>query len=102
MSGNAALDWTILSVSLFNTMLLLWLGLTVLLNADHVPPKPTQGWVTGEIITDPVTLAIPADLPPGEYPIEVGLYDAADPAFTRLPLDNGGTRLILPQPLEVK
>jgi hypothetical protein len=75
---------------------------TVLLNADHVPPKPTQGWVTGEIITDPVTLAVPADLPPGEYPIEVGLYDAAEPAFTRLPLTDGDTRFILPQPLTVE
>jgi signal transduction histidine kinase len=35
MSGNFALDWAILSVSLFNTIVLLWLGLTVLLNAER-------------------------------------------------------------------
>ncbi len=71
-------------------------------NADHLPPKPTQGWVTGEIVADPVTLTIPADLPPGDYRIEVGLYDAAEPAYPRLPLSNGETRLILPQPVRVQ
>jgi GAF domain-containing protein len=35
MSGERWLDWAILAVSLFNTMLVLWLGLTVLLNADR-------------------------------------------------------------------
>ena len=34
MTGNFVLDWTILAVSLFNTILLLWLGLTVFLNAE--------------------------------------------------------------------
>jgi signal transduction histidine kinase len=35
MSGVFFLDWAILSVSLFNTILLIWLGITVLLNADR-------------------------------------------------------------------
>ncbi|MCI0393933.1 MAG: hypothetical protein L0332_15810 [Chloroflexi bacterium] len=35
MSGHFFLDWAALSVSLFNTILLLWLGSTVLLNADR-------------------------------------------------------------------
>jgi signal transduction histidine kinase len=35
MTGGFWLDWAILAVSLFNTILLLWLGLTVLLNADR-------------------------------------------------------------------
>jgi signal transduction histidine kinase len=35
MTGHFWLDWAILAVSLFNTILLLWLGLTVLLNADR-------------------------------------------------------------------
>ena len=74
---------------------------TVVINADHLPPKPTTGWVPNEIIIDPITLTIPADLPPGTYPIEVGLYDAADPAFSRLPLTGGDSRLILPQPIIV-
>jgi hypothetical protein len=75
---------------------------TVIVNADHAPPKPTQGWVSGEIITDSVSFTLPENLPPGDYSIEVGLYNAADPEFTRLPLTNGETRVILPQPLEVK
>ncbi len=35
MSGNHWLDWVILTVSLFNTMLLAWLGVTVLLHAER-------------------------------------------------------------------
>src|SRR5262245_36915014 len=35
MTGILLLDWAILAVSLFNTILLLWLGMTVLLNADR-------------------------------------------------------------------
>ncbi len=35
MTGNFGLDWFTLAVSLFNTILLLWLGLTVLLNAER-------------------------------------------------------------------
>jgi signal transduction histidine kinase len=35
MTGNLLLDWAIIAVSLFNTVLLLWLGLTVLLNAQR-------------------------------------------------------------------
>ncbi|MCB0153953.1 MAG: hypothetical protein KDF65_04085, partial [Anaerolineae bacterium] len=74
---------------------------TVRVNADHAPPKPSQGWLPGEIITDPVTLTLPPDLPPGDYAVEIGLYDAADPAFTRLPLSGGETRVLLPGLVEV-
>lgn len=35
MTGNYLLDWPMMAVSLFNTILLLWLGLTVLLNAER-------------------------------------------------------------------
>lgn len=35
MTGQLWLDWATLAVSLFNTLLLLWLGLTVFLNADR-------------------------------------------------------------------
>jgi signal transduction histidine kinase len=38
MTGVLPLDWALLAVSLFNTILMLWLGLTVLLNADR------RGW----------------------------------------------------------
>jgi len=35
VSGSFLLDWAALAVSLFNTILLVWLGLTVLLNAER-------------------------------------------------------------------
>lgn len=35
MSGNRYLDWANMAVSLFNTILLFWLGATVLLNAER-------------------------------------------------------------------
>ncbi len=44
MSGVFILDWAVLAVSLFNTILLFWLGLTVLLNAE----RRTWGlWLAG-------------------------------------------------------
>ena len=38
ITGELFLDWAIMSVSLFNTIVLLWLGLMVLLNADDRRP----------------------------------------------------------------
>jgi hypothetical protein len=35
MTGRVYLDWALLAVSLFNALLLFWLGLTVFLNADR-------------------------------------------------------------------
>jgi signal transduction histidine kinase len=35
MSGNVIFDWALMAISLFNTIVLLWLGLTVLLNAER-------------------------------------------------------------------
>ncbi|TLN26320.1 hypothetical protein FDZ74_01960, partial [bacterium] len=44
MSGRLLLDWATLSISLFNTLVLIWLGLTVLLNAE----RRTLGvWLAG-------------------------------------------------------
>jgi hypothetical protein len=48
--------------------------------------RPTTGWVPGEYVTDRHELVIPADLPPGEYVVEVGLYDAGARGLPRLPL----------------
>jgi signal transduction histidine kinase len=43
MTGFFSLDWPLLSVSLFNAILMLWLGLTVLLNARHRAPEGRSG-----------------------------------------------------------
>ncbi|MBC7258203.1 MAG: glycosyltransferase family 39 protein [Chloroflexi bacterium] len=54
---------------------------------DSIPQggnRPTTGWLPGEYIADQYTLYVKPDTPPGEYWIEVGLYDAGDPAFPRL------------------
>jgi hypothetical protein len=53
--------------------------------------RPTTGWVPGEYVADAHELAIPAGLDPGEYAIEVGMYDAGLQSLPRLPvLDDGG------------
>ncbi|MBN1429152.1 MAG: hypothetical protein JXB07_12325 [Anaerolineae bacterium] len=44
MTGILLLDWALLSVSLFDTILPLWLGLTILLNADR---RSWGVWVMG-------------------------------------------------------
>ncbi|MCE1255460.1 MAG: hypothetical protein LWX83_18170, partial [Anaerolineae bacterium] len=45
MSGSFFLDWITLSISLFNTILLLWLGLTVLLDAEK---RTWDVWLAAE------------------------------------------------------
>jgi hypothetical protein len=51
--------------------------------------RPTSGWLPGEIIVDAHELDLKADVPPGEYALEVGLYDAE--TKVRLPtLDSSG------------
>jgi hypothetical protein len=50
---------------------------------DAVPCQgacPASSWLPGEILLDPVELALPADLPAGSYTLAVGWYDAAAPA----------------------
>lgn len=37
---------------------------------------PTDTWQPGTLIRDPYRLDLPADLPPGDYRLRVGLYDA--------------------------
>jgi len=48
--------------------------------------RPTTGWVPGEFIRDRHDVSLPADLPVGEYVIEVGMYDAGAPRLPRLPV----------------
>jgi hypothetical protein len=51
---------------------------------------PTDVWAAGEVIPDQYSLAVPADLAPGMYPLLVGLYDPV--GGSRLPLTIAGER----------
>ena len=55
--------------------------------------RPTTGWAAGEAVIDNHGLLLPAGLPPGEYVLQVGLYDAFDPA-TRLAVAGGDSLLL--------
>lgn len=46
--------------------------------------RPTTGWVPSEYLRDEYQLVVDAEASPGEYVIEVGMYDAATPDFRRL------------------
>ena len=55
-------------------------GSTVWAGSDAQPGQgsaPTSTWAPGDLILDEYQLKLPADAPPGEYDIEVGLYDPA-------------------------
>jgi hypothetical protein len=59
----------------------------IVAQADGVPANgryPTSAWAAGEPIIDARAISLPADLPPGEYRLLVGLYVAPD--GDRLPL----------------
>jgi hypothetical protein len=70
---------------------------------DNVPvggQRPTTGWVSGEIIVDPYTLTVKPDAAPGDYVLEIGLYEAI--TGDRLPVRAAagqplGDRLLLGQ-----
>jgi hypothetical protein len=56
--------------------------------------RPTTGWVPQEYLRDEYQLTMAENAPPGEYLIEVGMYDASTPEFRRLPLvDSSGNVL---------
>ena len=55
-------------------------------------------WQPGDIIPDPHTLLLPADLPPGEYQLAIGLYEPL--TGVRLLRTDGGDSLRLPLRLE--
>ena len=65
---------------------------------------PTSSWIAGHTFVDPHAVALPADLPPGEYALAVGFYRPAD--FTRLPVETERATLpgavILPQTVTVE
>jgi hypothetical protein len=46
---------------------------------------PTTLWPAGLVQADALTLPLPADLPPGEYTLLIGLYDPA--TYARLPVE---------------
>jgi hypothetical protein len=49
----------------------------VLAQQDNKPQSggfPTRDWFPGDVIPDGYSLALPADAPPGDYGLEVGMY----------------------------
>jgi 4-amino-4-deoxy-L-arabinose transferase-like glycosyltransferase len=58
--------------------------------ADHIPSEalvalPTSTWREGEIVPDVSYLQVPADTPPGEYQLLVGMYNPD--TLERLPVE---------------
>jgi len=52
----------------------------MIVGSDAVPvnwTRPTPGWITGEYITDSHMLALPPDIAPGNYWLEVGMYEVS-------------------------
>jgi hypothetical protein len=56
---------------------------------------PTTTWLPGEILTDAYSLTLPADLPPGNYHLITGLYNAV--TAERLPITGGDNFVELSQ-----
>lgn len=50
--------------------------------------RPTSSWFPGDEILDGYSLTLPAGLAPGEYPVEVGMYNPND--GKRLPVTSDG------------
>ncbi len=65
---------------------------------DQIPvggTRPTTGWAPGEVIGDPYRLFVGMGVPPGEYRVRVGWYDAR--TGERVRLVDGSDYWLLPQ-----
>jgi hypothetical protein len=70
---------------------------------DSVPGNgefPLTGWVSGEFIRDQALLALPSDLPPGQYRLAIGLYDPV--TGKRLTAPAGDDQVLLSRPVEIR
>jgi len=63
---------------------------TIVAQHDSLPQYnsyPTSLWTAGEIVADHLTLDV-ADVAPGTYHLQLGLYHLVDGQIVRLPLDD--------------
>ena len=51
---------------------------------------PTSHWRRGDQVVSTFSLSLPADLPPGDYQLWVGLYETASAGALRLPVTDAG------------
>ncbi|GAB4567665.1 MAG: hypothetical protein Kow0047_19950 [Anaerolineae bacterium] len=80
----------------------------VVAQGDNAPlggSWPTTRWEAGDRIADVYAIALPEELPPGDYVVAVGMY--LPTSGERLPVsgdgaDAGARRVILPAPLTVR
>ena len=59
---------------------------------------PTTGWLEGEVIADEYEVPIKAGAPPGEYTIEIGMYEASTGERLQVRGEGGdveGNRIVL-------
>lgn len=62
---------------------------------------PTTAWLAGETFVETRSLSMPADVPPGDYHIEIGWYDSANLQRVQIRDAALGDTLILNVPLPV-
>ena len=78
----------------------------VLAQDNSEPARPTSGWVPGEYVTDPHDIPLPLELPPGDYVVEVGMYDARARGLPRLamsgPESHGTTDRVIFGPIQIR
>ena len=66
---------------------------------DNLPVQglaPTTTWQPQAAIRDPYRLSLPTDLPPGDYDLQVGMYDSAGRRTLTLPDGTSADHLSLP------
>jgi hypothetical protein len=71
-------------------------------NPPQAGAYPTSFWDAGEVVIDDRVIEIPADAPPGSYPLKIGMYLPAN--GTRLPIDGNAavTEVALPAEIEIR
>jgi hypothetical protein len=67
---------------------------------DAVPGNglfPAEGWEPGELVRDQFALLLPAELPTGEYEIQVGIYNPTSGQRYRVTGPEGGAYVVVRQ-----
>ncbi|NJN53631.1 MAG: hypothetical protein HC804_02055 [Anaerolineae bacterium] len=72
---------------------------------DSMPQQgqyPTTRWQIGEVVIDSYQIVIPAETPPGIFPLEIGIYIAENGRRLQATLPNGtSSDALLLQPLTI-
>jgi hypothetical protein len=75
----------------------------IIAQQDQIPAmgaRPTTGWAPGEVIADRVLVYLGSGVPPGQYRLRIGWYNAL--TVERFHLSDGSDSWLLPDEVTIR